>query len=163
MANRSHHFTGTVRAVVFESVGNKKPAKTSTSATRLFLNSETFPSVIQSVNTDGIFPSLFTDWIMDGKVFVGFYWLNYGRKVAVGNFDLKIPTENILSVNSLVFSEFLVVRESNLDTEKNNKSLPWWLGHDLKCYFMSSSWTSSSSCKSTTAEVYGHRGCVIAS
>jgi len=55
---------------------------------------------------------------MDGKVFVGFYGLNYGRKVAVGNFDLKIPTENILSVNPLVFSEFLVVRESNLDTEK---------------------------------------------
>jgi hypothetical protein len=44
--------------------------------------------------------------------------------VAVGNFDLKIPTENIPSVNPLVFSEFLVVRESNLDTEKNNKSLP---------------------------------------
>jgi len=29
--------------------------------------------------------------------------------VAVGNFDLKIPTENIPSVNPLVFSEFLVV------------------------------------------------------
>jgi hypothetical protein len=40
---------------------------------------------------------------------VGFYRLNYGRKMAVGNFDLKIPTENIPSVNPLVFSEFLVV------------------------------------------------------
>jgi len=46
---------------------------------------------------------------MDGKVFVGFYRLNYGRKMTVGNFDLKIPTENILSVNPLVFNEFLVV------------------------------------------------------
>jgi len=87
----------------------KKPAKTSTSATRLFLNSETFPSVIQSVNTDGNFPLVFTDWITDGNVFVGFYRLNYGRKVSVGNFDLKIPTKNIPSVNPLVFSEFLVV------------------------------------------------------
>jgi hypothetical protein len=29
--------------------------------------------------------------------------------MAVGNFDLKIPTENIPLVNPLVFSEFLVV------------------------------------------------------
>jgi len=29
--------------------------------------------------------------------------------MAVGNFDLKIPTEIIPSVNPLVFSEFLVV------------------------------------------------------
>ena len=29
--------------------------------------------------------------------------------MAVGNFDLKIPTENIPSVNPLVFSKFLVV------------------------------------------------------
>ena len=29
--------------------------------------------------------------------------------MAVSNFDLKIPTENIPSVNPLVFSEFLVV------------------------------------------------------
>jgi len=87
----------------------KKTAKTPTSATRLFLNSKTFPSVIQSVTTDGKFPSVFTDWITDGKVFVGFYRLNYGRKVAVGNFDLKILTENIPSVKPLVFSEFLVV------------------------------------------------------
>jgi hypothetical protein len=29
--------------------------------------------------------------------------------MVVGNFDLKIPTENIPSVNPLVFSEFLVV------------------------------------------------------
>jgi hypothetical protein len=29
--------------------------------------------------------------------------------VSVGNFDLKIPTENIPSVNPLVFNEFLVV------------------------------------------------------
>jgi hypothetical protein len=29
--------------------------------------------------------------------------------VAVGNFDLKIPTENIPSVKPLVFSKFLVV------------------------------------------------------
>ena len=29
--------------------------------------------------------------------------------MAVGNFDLKIPTENISSINPLVFSEFLVV------------------------------------------------------
>jgi len=33
--------------------------------------------------------------------------------VAVGNFDLKIPTENIPSVNPLVFSEFLVVFQVN--------------------------------------------------
>jgi len=51
---------------------------------------------------------------MDGKVFVGFYRLNYGRKVAVGNFDLKIPTENISLVKLLVFSEFLVV-ETQVD------------------------------------------------
>jgi hypothetical protein len=31
--------------------------------------------------------------------------------MAVGNFDLKIPTEIIPSVNPLVFSEFLVVPE----------------------------------------------------
>jgi len=88
----------------------KKNRQNPTSATRLFLNSKTFRSVIQSVNTDGKFPSIVTDWIMDGKVFVGFYRLNYGRKVVIGNFDLKIPTENIPSVKSLVFSEFLVVK-----------------------------------------------------
>jgi hypothetical protein len=60
-------------------------------------------------NSVGNFPSVFTDWITDGKVFIGCYRLNYGRKLAVGNFDLKIPTENIPSVNPLVFSEFLVV------------------------------------------------------
>jgi len=58
-----------------------------------FLNSETFPFVIQSVITDGNFPSVVTDWSTDGKVFVGNYRLNYRRKVTVGNFDLKIPTE----------------------------------------------------------------------
>jgi hypothetical protein len=36
--------------------------------------------------------------------------------VAVGNFDLKIPTENIPSVNPLVFSEFLVVIYTNFDS-----------------------------------------------
>jgi hypothetical protein len=87
----------------------KKNRQNPTSATRLFLNSKTFLSIIQSVNTDWKFPSVVTDWITDGKVFVGFYRLNYGRKVAVGNFDLKIPTENIPSVKPLVFSEFLVV------------------------------------------------------
>jgi hypothetical protein len=35
--------------------------------------------------------------------------------VAVGNFDLKIPTENIPSVNPLVFSEFLVVNANEDD------------------------------------------------
>jgi len=98
-----------------------KTAKTPTSATRLFLNSKTFPSVIQSVTTNGKFLSVFTDWITDGKVFVGFYRLNYGRKVAVGNFDLKIPTENIPSVNPLVFSEFLVVCPSCFWTRKVNR------------------------------------------
>jgi len=44
-----------------------------------------------------------------GNFSVGFYRLNYRRKVSVGNFDLKILTENIPSVNPLVFSEFLVV------------------------------------------------------
>jgi hypothetical protein len=91
----------------------QKTAKTPTSATHLFLNSKTFPSVIQSVNTNGKVPSVVTDWITDGKVFVGFYRLNYGRKVAVGNFDLKIPTEIIPSVKPLVFSEFLVVSFKN--------------------------------------------------
>jgi hypothetical protein len=91
-------------------IRRKKNHQNPTSATRLFLNSKTFRSVIQSVNTDGKFPSIVTDWITDGKVFVGFYRLNYGRKVVVGNFDLKIPTENIPSVKPLVFSEFLVVK-----------------------------------------------------
>ena len=49
----------------------KKPAKTSTSATRFFFKFKNF-SVRNSV---------------------GHYRLNYRRKVAVGNFDLKIPTK----------------------------------------------------------------------
>jgi hypothetical protein len=94
----------------FESIGKKNnPPKPPRQRPAFFLNSETFPSVIQLVNTEGKFPSVFTDWITDGKVCVGFYRLNYGRKVAVGNFDLKIPTKNIPSINPLVFSEFLVV------------------------------------------------------
>jgi hypothetical protein len=48
--------------------------------TRLFFNSENFPSVIQLVTIDGKFPSVVTDLITDGKVFVGSYRLNYGRK-----------------------------------------------------------------------------------
>jgi hypothetical protein len=66
-------------------------------------------SVIQSVTTDGKFSSVVTDWITDGKVFIGFYRLNYGQKVTVGNFDLKIPIKNIPLVKLLVFSKFLVV------------------------------------------------------
>ena len=87
------HCTGTVRAVVLNPsvipLEKNNPPKPPRQRPAFFLNSETFPFVIQSVNTDGKFSSVFTDWITDGKVFVGFY----RRKVAVGNFDLKIPTE----------------------------------------------------------------------
>jgi hypothetical protein len=43
--------------------------------------------------------------------------------MAVGNFDLKIPTENIPSVNPLVFSEFLVVRHFH----QSSHNLQLWL------------------------------------
>jgi len=74
----------TVRGCRFESVADSvcknNPAKTSTSATCFFFNSECFPSVIQSVTTDGKCPSVVTDWITDGKG-------------SVSNFDLKLSTE----------------------------------------------------------------------
>jgi len=44
------------------------------------LPTETFPSVIQSVTTDGIFPLVVTDRNTDRKVAVGSYRLNYERK-----------------------------------------------------------------------------------
>ena len=40
--------------------------------------------------------------------------------MAVGNFDLKIPTKNISSVNPLVFSEFLVVGLRNSHHEETS-------------------------------------------
>jgi len=60
----------------FESVGKKNPPKPPRQRPAFFLNSETFPSLIQSVNTDG-------------KISVGIYRLNYGRK----SFRRFLPTE----------------------------------------------------------------------
>jgi hypothetical protein len=53
--------------------------------------------------------------------------------MAVGNFDLKIPTENISSVNPLVFSEFLVVRNPTLFYWNEGKET----GNNCKYYELS--------------------------
>jgi hypothetical protein len=75
---------GRCTGCLFESVGDSvwknnppKPPRQQP----FFFTTETFSSVIQSVKTDGYFPSVVTDWITDGIL-------------SVGNFDLKLPTEN---------------------------------------------------------------------
>jgi hypothetical protein len=75
---------GRCTGCLFESVGDSiwknnppKPPR----QRPFFFTTETSPSIIQSVKTDGNFSSVVTDWITDGIL-------------SVGNFDLKVPTKN---------------------------------------------------------------------
>jgi hypothetical protein len=73
-------YTGCLFESVGDSVWKNNPPKPPRQWTIFFFTTETFPSVIQSVTTDGNVPSIVTNWIKDGIV-------------SVGNFDLKLPTE----------------------------------------------------------------------
>ena len=75
---------GRCTSCLFESIGDpvwkNNPPKPPRQRPTFFLTTKTFPSVIQSVTTDGKFSSVVTDWITDGIL-------------SVGNFDLKLPTK----------------------------------------------------------------------
>ena len=96
--NRSHHAYGPQVLIPSVNPSAKSPAKTSAPPTcPFFINSE---------------------------FSVGNYRPNYRRIVSVGNFGRKIPTEKILSVCPLVFSEFLVVMHE-LFGEVYAKGISW--------------------------------------
>jgi len=99
----------TVRAVILNPPEKITRQNLHVSDPSFFFNSKTFSSVIQSVTTDGNILSGVTDWITDGKVSVGSYRLNYGRKCVRRWFRPQIIDRHIPSVNPLLFNEFLVV------------------------------------------------------
>jgi hypothetical protein len=72
--------TSLYEAVVLNPSEKITPPKPPHQRPAFFFNSKHFPFVIQSVTTDGKCSSVVTDWITD-------------KKVSVGNFDLKLPTE----------------------------------------------------------------------
>ena len=81
--NRSRHCTS-LPFWIRQWFGRKKsPAKTSTSVTRFFFLILNVPSGIQSVITDGRYPSVSTDWIADGKNPSGISTSNYRQKYSV--------------------------------------------------------------------------------
>jgi hypothetical protein len=88
------------------------------------LPTDTFPFVIQSVTTDGIFPSVVTDWIMDGKVFE----LKKKRRVAdvevlVGYFFRRI--QNARPYSDVTGSLFKLPTDSPRDLK--------WQIHTVMC------------------------------
>ena len=74
------HCTGCLFESVGDSVWKNNPPKPPRQRPVFFFTTKTFPSIIQSVTTDGNCLSVVTDWITDGIL-------------SVGNFDLKVPTE----------------------------------------------------------------------
>jgi hypothetical protein len=74
---------GRCTGCLFESVGDSVEKNNPPKPPRqrpFFFATKTFPSVIQSVITDGICPSVVTDWITD-------------KILSVGNFNFKLSTK----------------------------------------------------------------------